>query len=77
MSALKTTAVVEDANHLRLESNFDNLKRGTQVDLIILIKQKKRNWEQVLNRIGVYTDEELSGFMEARKEINNWQPAEF
>jgi len=70
MSALKTTAVVEDANHLRLVTNLDNLKRGTQVDLIILIKQKRKNWKQVLNRIGVYTDEELSGFMEARREIS-------
>ncbi|MCI0495983.1 hypothetical protein L0Z72_13345 [candidate division KSB1 bacterium] len=77
MNTLKTTAIVEDGNHLKLETNFENLKRGSQVDLIILIKQKKKKWEQVLKRIGVYTDDELSGIIEARKEINKWQPVEF
>ncbi len=42
MNTLKTTAIVEDGNHLKLETNFENLKRGSQVDLIILIKQKKK-----------------------------------
>lgn len=77
MNTLKTTAVVEDDHHLRLENKFESLKRGSQVDLIILIKQKKKNWEHVLKKIGVYTENELSDFLEARKEINKWQPAEF
>jgi len=77
MNTLKTTAIVEDGNHLKLETNFENLKSGSQVDLIILIKQKKKKWEQVLKKIGVYTDDELSDIIEARKEINKWQPAEF
>jgi len=77
MNTYKTTAIVEDANHLRLEEIVDNLKTGTKVDLIILIHQRKKNWKQVLEKIGTYTDEELSGFIEARKEINTWQPVEF
>jgi hypothetical protein len=77
MNTFKTTAIVEDSNHLKLETNLENLKRGSQVDLIISIKQKKKNWEQVLKRIGVYTEEELSGFVESREEINKWRPAEF
>jgi hypothetical protein len=70
MNTFKTTAIVEDGNHLKLETNLENLKKGSQVDLIILIKQQKKNWEQVLKRIGVCTEEELSGFIESRKEIN-------
>ncbi|MCU0644217.1 MAG: hypothetical protein MUC94_08130 [bacterium] len=77
MNTLKTTAIVEDGNHLKLETNFENLKRGSQVDLIILIKQKKKKWEQVLKRIGIYSDDELSGIIEAREEINKWQPVEY
>jgi hypothetical protein len=42
MNTFRTTAIVEDGNHLKLETSFENLKRRSQVDLIILIKQKKK-----------------------------------
>ena len=79
MNAIKTTAIVEDANHLKLETDFNNLKSGTRVDLVIIItpQRKKKSWHQVLKRIGTYSEEDLAGFIEARKEINKWQPAEF
>lgn len=79
MNAIKTTAIVEDATHLRLENQVDFLNEGTQVEIFVLIKEKKppQNWQHVLNGIGVYGDEELSGFHESRKEINKWKPNEF
>lgn len=78
MNAIKTKAVVEDANHLKLENKLDFVK-GTQVEVLVLNKGQKpvENWKQVLDQIGVYNDEDLAGFYESRKEFNKWKPIEF
>lgn len=80
METIKTTAIVEDGDHLKLLNKFDELEKGSQVDLLIILKRQslnKNNWRQVLLNVGTYTTEELSGFTEARKEFNKWQPVEF
>ena len=79
MNTLKTTAIVEDSQHLRLIKKIKHFKQGTHVDLVIISQKPDhpKNWEKVLNAIGTYSDEELNGFAEARKEFNKWQPKEF
>ena len=79
MNALKTTAIVEDDTHLRLDQKINILKQGTQVEIVIFTNKtnKRPKWKQILSEIGTYTDEELSGFSESRKEFNKWIPKEF
>jgi len=79
MNALKTTAIVEDNQHLRLTKKIIELEQGTQVDLVIISQtsNKEKNWKTILSQIGTYSEEELSGFAEARKDFNKWQPKEF
>jgi hypothetical protein len=79
MNALKTTAIVEDNQHLRLKRKFKELEKGTQVDLVIISQttDQEKNWKKVLSQIGTYSEEQLNGFADARKEINKWQPKEF
>lgn len=79
MNALKTTAIVEDNQHLRLIKKIRELEQGTEVDLVIISQKtnQEKNWKNVLSQIGTYSEEELNGFAEARKEFNKWQPREF
>ena len=79
MNAIKTKAIVEDDIHLKLQNKINSLKKGTLVDLVIISQktEKEKQWKKVLSEIGTYSDEELSGFTEARKEFNKWQPREF
>ena len=79
MHAIKAKAVVEDANHLRLLASFNDVKQGSEVEIFIMVKnsQKKVDWKNVLESIGTYSDNDLSGFSESRKEFNKWQPEEY
>jgi hypothetical protein len=80
METIKTTAVVEDDEHLKLPHKLDKLKKGSQVDLLIVLRKEKlakNNWKQILLNIGTYSEEQLSDFAVSRKEFNKWQPSEF
>lgn len=79
MNTIKTSAIVEDSEHLRLTRKLKKFAQGTQVDLIIMPskKRQKNYWQKVLAEIGTYSEEELSEFSDARKEFNKWQPKEF
>jgi len=79
MDTIKTTAIVEDASHLKLATQLDFLTKGTLVEVYVLIKPRKSpsNWQQILNQIGVYDEEELAGIYEVRKEMSKWKPTEF
>ena len=79
MNAIKTTAIVEDTTHLLLEDQVEFLKKGTIVEIFLFIKDIPipLNWRQLLSEIGTYSDDELSGIYEARKELNKWKPIEY
>jgi hypothetical protein len=80
MQAIKTKALVKAKGQLSLLDSSLNLEQGNIVEVIILYqkpKAAKSNWQNILASIGTYTEEELSGFAEARKEFDRWQPTEF
>ena len=80
MQALKSKAIVNERGQLDLLDSHLKLEKGIIVEIIILSQKHrtdKPNWQNVLNSIGTYTEEELTGFTEARKELDQWQPTEF
>ena len=80
MEAIRTEAVVDKNDQLKLLASFPNLRQGNVVDVIILFdkaSQRPKNWKQILNKIGTYSEGELSGFYDAKREIDNWIPKEF
>lgn len=79
MMTIKTSATVEDVQHLKLEKNIDSLTAGAKVDLIIIFNSNddKKNWRQVLKSIGTYAEDDLADFERVREEINKWQPREY
>jgi hypothetical protein len=80
MQAIRTKAVVNEQGQIHLLNSHFDLEKGIIVEVIILYQKPanaRTSWQSILNSIGTYTDEELSGFAEARKELEHWQPAEF
>ncbi len=80
MQAIKTKAIVREKGQLHLLDSHLGLDKGNIVEVIILYqkpKATKSNWQNILANIGTYTDEELSGFAEVRREFDQWQPTEF
>lgn len=80
MQAIKTKAIVKEKGQIDLLDGDFGLVKGNIVEIIILYHQPrvaKSNWKTTLESIGTYTDEELSGFAHARKELEHWQPTEF
>lgn len=79
MNAVKTTALVEDSQHLKLLREIKDLKKGTHVDLVIITKKSynRNQWKQVLSEIGTYSEKDLNGFEEVRKGFDKWNPPEF
>jgi hypothetical protein len=80
MEAIRTEAVVDKNDQLKLLASFPNLKQGKIVDVIILFdkaRERANNWKQILSSIGTYSEDELSGFYDAKREIDNWTPKEF
>jgi len=80
MQAIKTKALVNEQGQLDLLDNHFDLKKGNIVEVIILyqkLRAVKSEWQNILARLGTYTEDELSGFAEVRKEFDRWQPTEF
>jgi hypothetical protein len=78
MTAFKTKAIVEDSEHLKLPQKFDFLKLGSEIEILIMASpQPSIKWRQVLEEIGTYSEDDLKGFQDARKEMNKWKPKEF
>jgi hypothetical protein len=72
MQTIKTTAAVEDDEHLKLPHKFGKLKKGSQVDIVIFLRKDqsaKNNWKQTLLNIGTYSEEQLSGFPAFREKF--------
>lgn len=79
MQAIKTTAIVNEHGQLHLLKPQLGLDAGKIVEVIILYQKpdiERKEWQRVLAGIGTYTDEELSGFSEVRKEFDQWHPPE-
>jgi len=68
MQAIKTKALVREQGQLHFMGSPLGLDNGPAT---------KTSWQNILAGIGTYTDEELSGLAEVRKEFDQWQPAEF
>lgn len=80
MQAIRTKAVVRDKDQLHLLDSHLGLDSGYIVEVIILYQKPNAasaNWQNILAGIGTYTDDELSGFAEIKREFDQWQPAEF
>jgi hypothetical protein len=80
MQAVKTKALVNEKGQIDLLGTNLNLEKGVVVEVIILYQKPvtaKKNWKKILGAVGTYTKKDLSGFFEAKKEIDNWKPAEF
>jgi hypothetical protein len=80
MQAIKTKAIVQEKGQLHLIDSHLGLDKGNIVEVIILYQKPratKSNWRNILANIGTYTDEELSGFTEVRREFDQWQPTEY
>jgi len=80
MQAVKTKALVNEKGQIDLLETNLNLEKGVVVEVIILYQKSvttKKNWENILDSIGTYSEKDLSGFAEAKKEIDSWQPPEF
>jgi len=58
MALIKTTAVVEDQEHLRLQNKLESLEKGAEVELTIFLKNNKseNDWQQILSSIGTYSE---------------------
>jgi hypothetical protein len=69
MISFKTTAHVEDTQHLKLGHPVPNLEHGMQVELLIFIKSthKPKNWQTLLKSLGTYDEATLTVFSESRK----------
>ena len=79
MTLIKTTAVVEDSEHLKLHKKLKSIEKGEEVELAIFLKKNasKLSWQETLKNIGTYTENDLSGIDEARRDLNTWHPTEF
>lgn len=65
METIKTTAIVEDDDHLKLQDKLLSLEKGSQIDLLIILKKKsttRNGWKQVLLNVGTYSEEQLSEY---------------
>ena len=50
MNLIKTTAFVEDEEHLKLNQKLKALQKGTEVELAIFIRgDRKNNWKEERN----------------------------
>ena len=80
MQAIRTKAVVNDQGQIHLLNSHCDLEKGNIVEVIILYNKPtvaRTDWQSILTSIGTYTEDELSGFVDARKELDQWQPPEF
>jgi hypothetical protein len=79
MISFKTTAHVEDTQHLKLRHPVPTLEQGMQVELLIFIKSahKPKNWQSLLKSLGTYDETTLAAFSESRKDLDQWTPPEF
>lgn len=80
MQAFKTKALVQAKDQLNLIDLDLSLELGNVVEVIILYKNSeiaRSNWQDLLKSIGTYSEDELAGFAEVRKEFDQWQPTEF
>jgi len=80
MQAIKTKALVNEHGQLDLLDDHCDLEKGNIVEVIILyqkLRAAKSDWQSILARLGTYTEDELSGFAEVRKEFDRWLPTEF
>lgn len=80
MQAFKTKALVQAKDQLNLLDSELTLEQGNIVEVIILYQNSeiaRANWQSLLKSIGTYSEGELAGFAEVRKEFDRWQPTEF
>ena len=80
MQALRTKALVTEKGQLNLLDHPFMLEQGKIVEIIILFsnsKMPKADWQSILASAGTYSDEDLSGYNEIKKEFDQWQPAMF
>ncbi len=80
MQAIRTKAQVSEKGMLDLFDLPFELEQGNIVEVIILFsnsKTPKTDWRNILAKAGTYTEEELAGFAEVRKELDRWQPTAF
>lgn len=79
MISFKTTARVEDTQHLKLGHPVPTLEQGMQVELLIFIRSahKPKNWQTLLKSLGTYDETTLAEFSESRKDLDQWTPPEF
>lgn len=69
MSLTKTTAIVKTPNSLELEKPLTDVTEGEKVEVFISSLKTTGNWKKVLSEMGTYSEDELQGFSEIRKEI--------
>lgn len=80
MHAIRAKAVVNGEDQLHILDAPLGLENGNIVEVIILYRRPdtaKSDWQTILASIGTYSEEELSGFAEIRKEFEQRHPREF
>lgn len=80
MHAIRAKAIVKGEDQLHILDAPLGLDKGKIVEVIILYRKPntiKIEWQKILAGIGTYTEEELSGFAEIKKEFDQWRPPEF